>query len=88
MVPDSTFYGPRLTQVDLRFTKSFKIGRARLTGNLDAYNVMNSGAPVQVNGTYGNGTTPGTGAAGTNAWQRPLTLIGPRLFKLGGQFDW
>jgi hypothetical protein len=88
MVPDSTFYGPRLTQLDLRFTKSLKLGRARLVGNLDAYNVLNSGAPVQVNGTYGNGTTPGTGAAGTNAWQRPLTLIGPRLFKFGGQLDW
>ena len=88
MIPDGTFYGPRLTQMDLRFSKSFKLGRARILGNFDAYNVLNSGAAVQVNGTYGTGTTPGTGAAGTNAWQRPLTLIGPRLFKFGGQLDW
>ncbi len=88
MVPDSTFYGPRLTQLDLRFTKSFQLGRARLVGNFDAYNVLNNGTAVNVNGTYGNGTTPGNGTAGTNAWQRPLTIVGPRLFKFGGQLDW
>ena len=88
MSPDGTFYAPRLTQMDLRFSKSFKLGRARILGNFDAYNVLNSGAAVQVNGTYGTGTTPGSGTAGTNAWQRPLTLIGPRLFKFGGQLDW
>ena len=88
MVPAQTFYGPRFTQLDLRFTKVLKLGRARLQGNFDAYNLLNNGTAVQVNGTYGNGTTPGTGAAGTNAWQRPLTIVGPRLFKFGGQLDW
>ena len=88
LIPAATYYGTRLTQLDLRFTKSLKLGRARLVGNFDAYNVLNSGAAVNVNATYGNGTTPGSGTAGTNAWQRPLTLIGPRLFKFGGQLDW
>ena len=88
MIPATTFYGTRFTQMDLRFSKSVKLGHARLLGNLDAYNVLNNGTPVQVNGTYGSGTTPGNGSAGTNAWQRPLTLVGPRLFKFGGQLDW
>jgi hypothetical protein len=88
LIPATTFYGPRLTQLDLRFTKSIKLGRARLQGNIDAYNVLNAGTAVQVNTTYGNGTIPGDGTGGTNAWQKPLTIVGPRLFKFGGQLDW
>ena len=32
----------RLNQIDLRLTKTFRIGRTRLDGNVDLYNLLNA----------------------------------------------
>jgi hypothetical protein len=76
LVPDNSLYGDRLTQLDVRLTKIIKIGRARIQASVDAYNLFNASTVLTVNGTFGS------------AWQTPLSIIGARTFKFGGQLDW
>jgi hypothetical protein len=68
-------YEDRLNQVDVRVTKMLRIGRGRLQGTLDVYNVFNTRSILGINSTYGP------------AWRLPTSLLGGRLLKLGGQFD-
>ena len=65
----------RLTQVDLRLTKIFRFGRARLQGNFDLYNLFNARDVLVMVTTYGP------------IWLQPRTVLGGRLFKFGTQFD-
>ena len=41
----------------------------------DIYNVFNASTVLSVNNTYGP------------TWLRPLTLLAPRLFKFGAEFN-
>jgi hypothetical protein len=70
-------YDQRLTEVDLRLTKSFRFGeRRRIQGILDIYNLFNS-RPVQgINSTYGA------------SWLNVTSVLTGRLFKFGTQVDW
>jgi len=71
-------YDKRTHQMDLRFSKTFPIGRSRLQANIDLYNVFNANFVATRNGNYGtNGAT----------WLRPGAILPARLLKFGGQFD-
>jgi hypothetical protein len=70
-----TKFENRLTQVDLRFTKSVKVHRFRAQGQFDIYNVFNVDTVLAASGTYGA------------TWLRPTTVIGPRMMKLGAVVD-
>jgi len=71
-------YDKRTHQMDLRFTRTFPIGRSRLQANIDLYNVFNSNFVATRNGNYGtNGAT----------WLRPGSILPARLLKFGAQFD-
>jgi hypothetical protein len=76
LLQPNTEFGDRLTQIDLRLTRTMRFGHARVQGMVDMYNVMNSGTSVNVNTSYGA------------SWLRPLTIVGGRLLKLGAQLDW
>jgi hypothetical protein len=53
IAPESE-YESRRTQLDLRLTKSFSVGRtARLRANLDVYNMLNASNILIVNPNYG-----------------------------------
>jgi len=65
----------RLTQLDLRLTKILKVGRTRMQGMFDVYNVFNASTVLGVNAAYGP------------AWLRPTAILGARLFKFGAQVD-
>jgi hypothetical protein len=69
------FESDRLNQFDLRMSKIVQVGRARLTGMFDVYNLFNA-----------NSVLASQTAFGPN-WQRPLAILGARLFKVGVQFD-
>jgi hypothetical protein len=75
VVPFQTLFEDRLTQLDLRFNKAVRMGRTRLQGNVDIYNVLNANAITGVNTRYGG------------AWLLPVQLMGGRLFKFGAQLD-
>jgi hypothetical protein len=73
-------FDQRLNELDLRFTKGVKVGRGRLQGVFDIYNVGNARTPLTINATYA--PLPAT------TYFRPTALLGGRLFKFGAQFDW
>jgi hypothetical protein len=74
LVPN-TVYGPRTTQLDLRMSKIFRMRGTRASINFDLANLLNRNDILGVSTTYGA------------AWQTPTTILDPRLFKLGVQFD-
>ncbi len=74
MTPN-TLFEDRLNQVDVRFSRLIKFGRARIQAQFDAYNIFNAGTILSVNATYGA------------AWRRPTSILGPRVFKFGTVID-
>jgi hypothetical protein len=71
-------YDERLNETDLRVTRNFRVGRARVQPALDLYNVFNSRVPQVNNNTY-------SGAGAT--FLRPTALLGSRLLKFVVQVD-
>jgi hypothetical protein len=75
LVPPGTMYGDRQNQLDFRMTKIFRVGRTRIQGNFDLYNMLNARPFLRQQNRYGP------------AWQNPTqTLIG-RLGKISAQID-
>ncbi len=74
LVPQSVFEG-RSNQLDLRYTKALRLGRARVQGNIDLYNVLNSSPILSINTRYGS------------AWLRPTAILAARLLKFSAQLD-
>ena len=46
VIEPGSFYGDRLNQIDLRFTKIVNVGRGRVDLNVDFYNAFNSDAVI------------------------------------------
>ncbi|HUR32634.1 MAG TPA: carboxypeptidase regulatory-like domain-containing protein [Vicinamibacterales bacterium] len=73
-------YGKQnLNQLDLRASKRFRVGRYRIRGDFDLYNVFNSNWPYTVSTTFST--------AATSQWLRPTNVLQARFFKLGAQID-
>jgi len=76
LVPPGEMYGDTVNQVDWRLSKNFTLPRARrLNVNLDVYNVLNASQNLRYNNNYGS------------QWQYPNLIVGGRLLKVSGQFD-
>jgi hypothetical protein len=71
-------YNERVSQVDLRAAKNFRIGSYRFKGMVDIFNAFNSNTITNVNNTYGT-----TGAS----WLVPTAISLARLVKIGAQID-
>ena len=65
----------RLTQLDLRFAKTFRVGATRIQGLFDLYNVFNVSTVLLANPTFGP------------TYIRPLELVPGRFVKIGAQID-
>lgn len=65
----------RLTQVDVRLTKSLRFGKTRLQAMFDVYNLFNASTVLGINPTYGP------------KWLNPTAIMAARLFKFGAQFN-
>jgi hypothetical protein len=75
LIAPGTMYGDRVTQMDVRFGKLFKVQRYRIQTSLDFFNVMNSSAVLAINSTFGT------------AWLSPTQILQGRLAKVGMQID-
>jgi hypothetical protein len=75
VLPPGELYEARLNQFDLRFTKVLRMGRARIQGSFDMYNLFNDGTILLAVTRYGP------------TWRNPSQFLSPRLFKLGTQID-
>jgi hypothetical protein len=74
LIEPNTVFEDRLTQVDVRVSKALHIGRVRVRGNLDVYNLFNANNPLVESLGYTSDTR----------WLRPSVVLGGRLFKLSG----
>jgi carboxypeptidase family protein len=73
VITPNTMFEDRIYQLDLRLTKIVRIGRTRVQGNIDLYNLFNA-SPIQTDNTrYGT------------AWLTPTQILDARLFKIGAQ---
>jgi hypothetical protein len=75
LIAPGTTYGQRLYQIDARLTKSLKVGRAHIRGNVDLYNLLNASTVLLQNNTYGP------------AWQAPAYVLPGRLLKVSAQLN-
>ena len=75
IIPPNSVFEDRLQQVDLRFTRRFDIGKAKVRGNFDIYNLLNGSAILSENLGYGS------------QWLRPVQILGGRVFKFSAQLD-
>ena len=75
LIEPGTMYGRRQRQLDVRISKRLRIGRTRLTGNLDVSNILNGSSVTALNTTYGPN------------WQVPSAIQFGRFAKLGAQID-
>ena len=75
LLEPNTKFEDRLTQLDVRLTKSFQLGPRRLNGMFDIYNLFNANTVLTENGTYGP------------TWTRPTEILAGRLFKFSVQSD-
>lgn len=87
VVRPGTVYDDRLNQIDLRGTRRFRVGKARLQGILELYNVLNVRTPQANTVAWGVVSAPGVQAPGST-FLRPSSFLGGRLFKFGAQVDW
>jgi hypothetical protein len=71
-----TQFDKRLNEVDLRLTRTIRIGKGRVQAIAELYNVFNARPADGIIATYGA------------TWLRPNVIVGGRLFKFGTQIDW
>jgi len=76
LVAPGTMYGGRLDQLYMRLSKTFALGQRRMQPQFNVYNLLNSGAILGFNNTYGPN------------WQNPTARLAGRMFKFGLQIDW
>ena len=77
-IPVYSQFENRLTQVDLRLSKTVRVGRAQLKGMIDVANLFNANNVLTVSSAYG-GTT--------SVWPQALRILAGRIFKVGGQVN-
>ena len=75
LIEPNTQFENRLTQVDLRLTKILNVGKARVQGMFDVYNLFNASSILAEVTTYGP------------TWLRPTRILGARTVKFGAQID-
>jgi hypothetical protein len=71
----ANIFDDRLTQIDMRLTRLFRVGNTRIQGIGELYNIFNNRPVQSIVPTYGA------------AWLRPTSILGGRLFKFGAQLD-
>ncbi len=76
LIPPFSLYGDRIQQVDLRFTRSIKLGMRKLQGNFDIYNILNASTVQNEQATYNNTN---------NQWRNAIQIMGGRLLKFSAQ---
>jgi hypothetical protein len=81
LVAPGSIFGDRMNQVDVRFTKIFRMGGRRLQGMVDLYNALNGNTILVYSNTYG----ATAGATAGAAWQRPQVIMPGRVVKFGLQ---
>ena len=75
IVQPGDLFVERLSQIDFRVSKIFRLGGTRTNLNFDFYNVTNSNSVTGENFAYGP------------TWRQPTAILLPRLFKISADFE-
>lgn len=75
LIAPGTKYLDRWNQVDLRFAKKFQVGKIKLQGQFDVFNVLNGSSILTANETFGS------------SLDRPTSILQGRLFAVGAQMN-
>ena len=76
LIPPNTQFEPRLTQVDMRVSRLFRLpGTTRVRGSLDIYNIFNASSVLAMVPTYGA------------SWQNAAQVLSARLLRVSAQLD-
>ena len=75
----NTLFLDRRNELDVRFGKVLRFGRARSVVSLDIFNALNTDVPISASSTYSL-----TNAA---AWLRPTGILNARMFKVSVNLD-
>jgi hypothetical protein len=75
LIEPQTAFEDRITQLDIRLAKIFRLGRTRLQGMFDIYNVLNASPVLAINSRYGTD------------WLRPTQILDARMVKFGAQLE-
>src|SRR5262245_329368 len=78
--PTSVVRGERLNQLDLKFSKTFKVGRATIAPNLEIFNVNNTDKVI----TYGSTSY----AISTGTYLKPNSITQGRIMGVGAAVRW
>jgi hypothetical protein len=73
-------YGPRVTQVDMRFAKVLKFNATRADIGVDLYNLFNTSSEVGFIETYDYATNGAT-------YMRPNAIVAPRFVRINVRFN-
>jgi hypothetical protein len=77
LIPPNTMYDERIKQLDLRLSRIFNLmGRSKVQGNFDLYNIFNESTPLNENTRYSTTNNP---------WQNVVQIMGGRLLKFSAQ---
>ncbi|HEV8317910.1 MAG TPA: carboxypeptidase regulatory-like domain-containing protein [Vicinamibacterales bacterium] len=76
LLEPNKYFEDRLNQLDIRFSKAIQVGRGRVRGNFDIYNVFNSAAVLSLNAFY------------PRNYLKPAQILGGRLLKFSATFDY
>jgi hypothetical protein len=71
LIQPATLFDPRINQLDLRLSKTVRIGGGRVQANFDLYNAFNRSTALVINNTYGSD------------WLKPTQIMDGRLAKFG-----
>ena len=71
LIASETVFEDRIKNLDLRFTKAFRLKAGRIQATFDIFNILNAGAILGSDQTYGPN------------WLRPRAIQGGRLLKFG-----
>jgi hypothetical protein len=78
LVAPGTEFLPRFNQLDLSVAKSFQIGRTRVHGQVDLFNVFNAGTVLSFRSVN----------FGTPAYQQPASVLQARIIRIGTRINW
>ena len=74
IIEPGTFYGERLSQLDLRFSKLLRYGQTRSTLSFDLYNALNANTVLAESNAYGR-------------LREPVSVLLARFARISLQFD-
>jgi hypothetical protein len=87
LLPPQTYFEARFSQVDVRISKTFTVGRGRFSANLDMFNALNSSAILDVNSTFGPKWRQPSGGSSGNAHSSSTGTIDGRLIEISGSLS-